>query len=316
MLAPSGFGKTSLMTAVLQEALFATGAGKLNMIPVDTPTEERLNRNRRELEARLTEGKFDAHAIRGTTERFDFEAEITYGRQNVISVLLRDFPGAWLSEPRRGEQTRPLWDETVRFIRKSSILLVPVDAVLVMESARAGRRAEFSELAALDRLRSGVRRWTEGRRENAHEPALALICPVKCESYFADNGGSRDAAVELRETVVSSYANVLQPLRELKEAVPDTTILYAPVDTIGCVELTGVQWDGPVGMDASYQIREPSKISRAGAGDVMRVLHHHLLRVQRTSLSAADDSESGQARELDLLLHGDGQAYGPRVHEL
>jgi hypothetical protein len=325
MLAPSGFGKTSLVTAVLEQALFATADGRLRMLPFGQQTADRLNRNKSELEARLPEGRFDAQAVSGTREHFDFRAQIAYGEQNVISVVLRDFPGAWLSEPSRGEHTGRRWIEMQLFIGQATVLLLPIDAVLVMESARSGRLAEFAELAALTELRKGVQHWATGRKRNVNEPALALICPVKCESYFADNGGSQDEADLLKDTVVAQYADVLKPLRDLKSTVPGTTILYAPVDTIGCVELVGdVQWNVPDGrvasyqisMVASYQIREPSKISRAGASDVTWAIQDHLLRVLRTSLDAAGETRSARSTELNQLLGGGAKPYGPRVHEL
>jgi len=165
-------------------------------------------------------------------------------------------------------------------------------------------------------LKKEALRWAAGRTRNAAEPALALICPIKCESYFADNGGTQDQADALRAAVVAFYADALRPLLELKSAVPSARVLYAPVDTIGCVELARVRGSGQEDMLESYVVREPSKLSRVGADDVMWAIHHHLLRVLRTSLDAEGAPASARTAELDQLLRRAAPVPGPRVREL
>jgi hypothetical protein len=189
-----------------------------------------------------------------------------------------------------------------------------VDAVLVMESIRAGRWQELAALAALDQMEAAVRLWATARGGRPGEPALVLICPVKCETYFADNGGARDMSAELRGKVLDVYAEMLGTLRE---AAPEARILYVPVDTIGCVELTGVTWGSGLDLRASYRIRQPERISRAGAKDVVWGLYRHLFQVRRAALAADTKSAGRRPGELDEVLRGaGGPVHGPRVRDL
>ena len=84
-----------------------------------------------------------------------------------------------------------------------------------------------AELAAIERHRRPA------------EPALLAFCPVKCESYFSDNGGRVSKSEELLRNFREVYARVIEAVRA--EALK-ADVLYAPVDTIGCVEVIDAEW--------------------------------------------------------------------------
>lgn len=298
MLGPSGVGKTSLVTAILQQSLMLMASGGLPMRPVGRATEERLDRNQQDLYSHLISGTFSTDAVRTTAEPFNFRLQIAYESQALIDIELRDFPGGWMIDQETSGRTGSDWADLRGFLAMATILLVPVDSVLLMEATGAGRQRALSRLAALDEMKAAVGEWALARGSNPDEPALVVFCPVKCESYFDDNGGERDLSAQLRQQITQAYAAVLQTVRE---KAPNARILYAPVDTIGCVELTGVEWRGEFEPVASYRIREPEKISRAGASDVVRALYRQLFRIRRAALAveAGDfDEAAREAREL------------------
>ena len=86
------------------------------------------------------------------------------------------------------------------------MLLVPVDAAVLMEatSPRTSARCRGSSPAARS---AGRAKWLSERNGRPNEPALLLLCPVKCESYFADNGGRRDESEKLLSRVRKVYAD-------------------------------------------------------------------------------------------------------------
>jgi hypothetical protein len=242
------------------------------------------------------------------------------------------------------------------FIVSSTILLIPVDATMLMEASTGDQRNAVRRLLAIEDVAEIAREWAMARRERSAEPALAVFCPLKCESYFSDNGGTRDSSALLRAKFEKVYRDVISVI---EAKAPRALLLYSPIDTLGCAELVSADWisDDLSGLDlqASYRVRgSHPKISRAGAGDVMRVLCRNLAqgiealeesgqeipaehaggffrmvwlmirgeRGSRREAARAAESQAPRARPLsdgplsDVITEIARSPYGPRVREL
>ena len=325
LLGPSRVGKTSLVTALLAESHNLLAGSGVAMHTVGRETEDKLIRNRQELEGDILAGEFSPASLRGTVEPFTFRLKLDPGVPEAeINIELLDFPGGWLEVSSRPNQYSTDWEACRAFINEATILLIPVDAALLMEASQAPHRRAWTRLLTTAAVEHVARDWAIERNRRRAEPALLAFCPVKCESYFNDNGGLANRSAELSSRFHTVYNGVIKAVRD---EAPLATVLYAPVDTIGCVELIDAEW--PVdpntkeaSFSASYRIREPRKISRVGVDDLMRAICKQLVDGRRQldlrqsevlAVHAQQDQEyasrnEGFFRNILLLVNGERRA--------
>ena len=118
--------------------------------------------------------------------------------------------------------------------------------------------------------------------------------PVKCESYFTDNGftSNKDSSVLLYQKVQKHYEDVMNTAnKEFKENLQALKMTYIPVDTIGCVEIVDGVWSKEDGGDwlrfsANYAIRKDAQIRRKGGEDIFITLMANLLEAQNNRQAA------------------------------
>ncbi len=114
---------------------------------------------------------------------------------------------------------------------------------------------------------------------------------MKCESYFNDNGGFKNRSAELSKRFHEAYSGVI---RAVRDEAATASVLYAPVDTIGCVELIDVSWPTDsetkeMAFRADYRIRKPGRISRVGVDDLMRAVCKQLVTGRRMLDAQTED---------------------------
>lgn len=277
---PTRVGKTSLIASILADSQNLLAGTPVAMKPLGTPTERRLALHRRELEGFLLANEFNPAALKGTEEPFTYRLHLDPGVPNLgIHLGFQDYPGGWLDSNQRPPGREKDWKECRAWLEDSSVLLVPIDATVLMEAAEERHRRALPSILTTIEVEEVARTWAKSRTIRKLEPALMLLCPLKCETYFSDNGGGRDEADELADAVCEVYGDVLKAVHG---ECPDARILYAPVDTIGCVELIRVEWkEAPSApssyeLQATYMVREPSRREVKGAGDVLVALCKHL----------------------------------------
>jgi hypothetical protein len=300
LLGPSRVGKTSLVTALLAETRELLAGSGVAIRPVGRDTEDKLVNNRQDLEGGILAGEFSSVSLKGTMEPFTFRLKLDPGVPGAdIHIQLLDFPGGWLANDRpRNEDD---WTSCRDFITNSTILLIPVDAALLMEATQARHWQAVTRLLTTTAVEDVARDWAIERNRRPAEPALLAFCPVKCESYFNDNGGLKNKSAELARRFHDTYAGVINAVRA---EAPQAGVLYAPVDTIGCVELIDAHWpsaaDGKTEFSANYRIRDPRRISRVGVDDLMRAICRQLVQGRRL-LDAREGEElsdrADQARD-------------------
>ncbi|MYT37017.1 hypothetical protein GTY66_13285 [Streptomyces sp. SID8356] len=285
MVGPSRVGKTTLLTAILAETeTMLSGSGIA--LALDESTEMRIRRNRRDLRRAIEAREFDAASLGGSQSMFVYEVELKAAGDTLpgIPFSLLDYPGAWLDPAERAvrPEAKEKWPECEAHIAESLMLLVPVEAAVLMEAVTPAQRGAVADLLGFEDVEAMARKWARARNlpEHRDEPAVLVLAPLKCEKYFDDNGGKGREAARLRNLVREKYRSMIEVVQE---ETPDRTVrvVYAPVDTYGCVDLMEGEWittvddEGGPALDfqGHYRFRElPPRIRVKAAGTVMREL--------------------------------------------
>jgi len=304
VVGPRSVGKTTLITSILTDCQRLLAGLPVTMRPCEDGTEELIARNRKALDGSLLAGEFTPGALEGTVAPAWFKLLLDPQVPGVgIRFDILDFPGGWLDpeHPERRRAGESAWRGCERFITESTVLLVPIDAAVLMEADRQAYTRAVPSILTTYLVEDVARLWAMRRNERASEPALMVLCPLKCESYFADNGGRRDRSEELSRRVVQAYQRVVQAVRQ---EAPGAKIAYCPIDTIGCVDLKGADWT-PAGGDsgdylfqAHYRVRRrPATMSPRGVDDLFGLLCRHLVDATR---QVEHDGASAAAGQADL----------------
>ena len=320
MLGPTRVGKTSLITA-----LYMAGQdffeGKPISVSADAITKARIHANDREMRGELAQGRFSPGALRGSTDsetntlRVSAPGSTTYE----LDLVFHDLPGGWMLDPsRQAEYQKALAD--------SQCVIIPIDATVLMEVDSA-HVPYILELLRVGEVADFVREWAKTRKMHGDATRL-ILAPVKCESYFDDNGGDVDRAAELFGQVQWLYGDIVKTYFAEMGDDAEAAVLYAPVDTIGPIYFTKADWgeevDGawvanPDGsqMRANFAVRTdatgtPAKRQIKGAEPILAALVTDAVTAARKELDQRlayeRDQKEGierekQHRERNPLLH-------------
>jgi hypothetical protein len=266
LAAPRGVGKTSVLTALLDEANEVL-AGTRVSVEATGETRKRLNNLKNQLRGHLRTKEFVPDGIGGTQDIAQFNLEIrATGTDQSFKLEVLDYPGGLLESDQRGEQ----WKQVSEGFRRADVLILPIDATLLMEAATAWHHVQAEFLLNLAEIENvAVRQWAKPRAAAQFGPGLLVLAPVKGETYFADNGGTSNRSDELWTRVRDVYQHVIDAVR--KES-PGVTVMYCPIDTIGCVEVMRLEWPSRTAMErrpiAHYRVRGEAQLRRKGAADL------------------------------------------------
>lgn len=281
LVGPTRVGKTSIIAALLDEARVAlaqTGVSMKPFVAKDgfSPTRERIKSTISDIKRGLDASSFKSNK-RGTADPFIFDLEmaIANGNKDKNEAQLRfailDYPGDWLNDNHNKQEE---WEKCKQWIYDSSVIIVPIDATIIMET-RNTQRQELEESLQIFEVEELVRDWAKERFAK-QKSGLLLFVPVKCETYFNDNGGKKDESQKLYDQFKKYYQEVIEAAREemsgeqkkgslekiLTGEPPTYSIEYHPVDTIGCIELVNAKWeqntDGKPFFESTYMVRNPS----------------------------------------------------------
>jgi hypothetical protein len=292
VVGPSRVGKTTLLTAILSDTRSML-AGTPVSVSMDEPTHNRVRRQEKDLRRAIAVGEFDAASLGGTQGVSWYHVALhPDGDESVQTPFdLLDYPGAWLDPGERSRipEAAEKWPVFLGHIRESIMLLVPIDAAVLMEANTPRQRGAAGDLLGLEDVAEVGLRWAKGRLANPSEPAVVVLAPLKCEKYFDDNGGQGHDQDLLRARVRETYESVLKTIAaETGERATPVRVVYAPIDTYGCVELMEAQWKIVPGEElpdfrAHYLFRgHPPRIRVRAAGTVMQELCRSVLAGQAT----------------------------------
>jgi len=300
MVGPAAVGKTSLIVSILREAQTLLAGTGVSIEAGDDPTQILINRLKQELTASLMAGEFKPRQIKGTESAFKYllDMKVVRGKTKLRLGFL-DYPGSWM-DPEAGKKIVPTeWEKCKAWMEESAVLIVPIDATLVMESKTRNDLADAHSTLETELTAGVVRSWVQSKTQK-REPGLLILAPVKCESYFNDNGGIKDRSEELFEKVNQFYSELIASVREelagakqnsdsSDKSIPiDVSIQYHPVDTIGSVELKKTRWikdkydkQGKRSFEAEYLVRYPGRLKPRGADGILIAICQHILAQEK-----------------------------------
>jgi hypothetical protein len=293
MCGPSRVGKTSLITAILEESRKLFAGRNLFVKPVGE-TERRIDYQINELRGSIDKGEFNPGALGGTQDKFVFELDMGVYRKKVawwkkdvsgkeppLRWGILDYPGRWIDGGYPNESARQEFED---WRDKSSVLIIPIDAVVVMEATIPKEKTARQHVLQIAQVTKIASDWAKARTFDENGQGVAIFAPVKCESYFKDNGGRIDKSVELRETVKQVYRTVIDCIDGESGKI---SIQYHPIDTIGCVELNWGRWEPSKSQDDSldykgnYSVREGGVYNPFAAGDLLLSICQHIINAER-----------------------------------
>jgi len=292
IIGPTRIGKSTIINSLLRSGEQLLARTSVRMRWADTSTERRIQQQRRELEGWRVSRQFNPGALSGNESDFHFRLLLDPGVPGAELYLdILDYPGRWLDPAFRvGHEAQ--WQDCRSFIADSSVLLIPVDAVVLMESVGDPHRHLVPSILTTPEVQDVARDWARRRHQRPHEPALAIVCPIRTESYFTDNGGRRDRSAELLDQVREVYGEVI---RTIRDEAPAVKIRYCPVDTVGCVEFMSATWEaeqhtGDLRFLANYRVRrrldgQAPEISMFGIDDVLVLIARHLFALGEGALT-------------------------------
>lgn len=297
IVGPTRVGKTSLIASILNDSQRLLEGTPVSMRPHGMKTERRVAQHHKELSGSIRAGEFHPGAVSGTEESFKYELSLDPGAATEgIKLCILDYPGGWIDSTRRPEEREAEWNTCKQWMKDSSVLLVPVESAVMMEASSSRHRKAVPFILNTYDVEQVTRAWAKDRSTRPGEPALLIFCPVKCESYFADNGGLTDSSLPLLRAFEDHYREVLNAVRS---EAPHVKIIYAPVDTVGCVEIVKANWReesrelADVVFSADYRVRRPGHQAVKGADAVLVSLCRHLVHAKRRS----EAEKSGESED-------------------
>lgn len=278
LLGSRGAGKTTLISCILREArrMLPTGVS----LSPDDPTQARIARCENDLNGSIDAREFRPGAMAPGMDVVEYRMSLNVDDHRLKFAVL-DYPGGWLNP-----EFRPVgadWNRVEAWMLESSAIVIPIDAAALMSAeGQKGHAGAYTklEIATVNELTT---KWAAARAAKKL-PSLLLLAPLRCESYFDDNGGKTDRSDELFRNFNQKYRQVMDDVKHQFRNDPALLHLeYHPIDTIGCVELESYEWrlrDGAVHTHEFWPVfkaREPYARSTVGGEGILNAMCRVLL---------------------------------------
>ncbi|MHC6203049.1 hypothetical protein ACYULU_07630 [Breznakiellaceae bacterium SP9] len=259
LVAPSGAGKTTLLSTVMMHTRKALNkAGGFQIRPKLRTDEIILSKFDTDLEACIAAGsiEIDIGSVPPTLDSQKYTFEIVYeNKDKKVSVtqpfVMMDIPGGWLDPERRPEVK---YNEFKEHLHKSSVLWIPVEAPLLMKAIKPLDKAAASKLMKIQTVGEIAQEWAQFRGAKPEEPASVFFAPVKCETYF-----SKDKSGKFAKEFEALFDEKYRPMiKDIKDACHVCGVFYAPLESLGCINLIDAEWkDGQ--LLTEYKIIDPPR---------------------------------------------------------
>lgn len=279
IVGPSRVGKTSLLTSILADSERVLAGHAARIQAGNEETTNLLAAQRREMESSIQRRQFDPGGLSGNTEANRFALELAVGNFGVGLDFL-DYPGGWLQA---NGASQGGWEDCREFLMDSSVVLVPIDSAVLMEAYLNEHQGQIPRLLCTTEVESLLREWSKALLHGSSRPGLVLFVPLKCESYFDDNHGHQDKSGELLNAVNKHYGKALKAIEQEDRDTSRIRVLYAPVDTYGCVDVCHPRWSrndsGELSFFAKYRVRSGGTMQPYGAENLLYAVCSHLLGI-------------------------------------
>ena len=288
MIAPSKAGKTSLMTAIFEDmrARLSGNADGVLYWADSRATQNAITRAIAEFKACVAgEGEFIVPQLRGTNDvnEYKFSMSIPNGEDvERLSIDIMDYPGGLIGHS-------GFADSVQKHIDESCALLVPISTDMLMKwhetngvTARREIRVNAAARCALDvdTVVYLINEWIARRAAN-ESPSQLIFVPLKCESYYDDNGGASDRSEEVNAAVEELYVRNLRVPAQFRKCLE---VEVHAVDTYGVTELDRVELcEDPSGADmlkSSFKKRgEGNELRTKGALELLAAVIRYKMSV-------------------------------------
>lgn len=255
MVAPSGAGKTSLLSTVYKYMKENFNRDDSFLIkPCNQNDRLILNKFNQEVDNKLKAGslKFKS-GLQGTTasKLFEFELSFEKNGQKVSQILsFMDIPGGWISDPDSHK-------DFVEHLKKSHFLWIPIEAPVLMTAKNSQEKGLSTNKLQTTYIQELVNQWTSAKEEGS--PANVCFILSKCETYFSQDKTGKEAA-KCKERFDENFKNIVQSIHDNYQFAQ---IHYVPVETIGPIKLIVSDWeqDGNQDwyLDTQYKITEKNQ---------------------------------------------------------
>ena len=251
LVAPSGFGKTTLLATLIQEAQnkFTDPNNGMTVVCGNQDDEKRIKQANEELHNAILAGqagytKKVSPRLAGSADikKFTFYLQHQCGDVTVRQPFsIMDIPGGWINPKNRISETmNAKWEEFKEHLHSSRLLFVPIDATLVMEWTTDKERATAVKLLDSNSTNDLIKEWAQYRKGELERTSALFFVPIKCEKY-------RNKSKELEERVKLFYGNTANQVHDI---CPHIQQYYIPLETLGCVEFSHGTWEMEEGKEA------------------------------------------------------------------
>lgn len=251
LVAPSGFGKTTFLATLIQEAQnkFTDPNNGMTVVCGNQDDEKRIKQANEELHNAILAGqagytKKVSPRLAGSADikKFTFYLQHQCGDVTVRQPFsIMDIPGGWINPKNRISETmNAKWEEFKEHLHSSRLLFVPIDATLVMEWATDKERATAVKLLDSNSTNDLIKEWAQYRKGELERTSALFFVPIKCEKY-------RNKSKELEERVKLFYGNTANQVHDI---CPHIQQYYIPLETLGCVEFSHGIWEMEEGKEA------------------------------------------------------------------
>ncbi len=241
LFGPSRIGKTTLIASMVQEFRRYTDTLRnikkdFLTLEADANTNKILSKKINDLKMGIRQGSFQVGTLSSTSSQETFELHLSSCDNNDFNPIIRlnDFPGGWISNPERLKELK---------IEDWSIVIIPVDAAVIMESRQKKQMGLARYLLGVNDVEAFVRKWIDMRKKHhPDQPSLCIFAPVKCETYFTTPPiacNLCDQSQVLLNRTKEYYGDAI----DLLENFDNFSCLYMPVNTIGCCFLKESKWE-------------------------------------------------------------------------
>ena len=243
MVAPSGSGKTSLISSVCSEVQDRLASEpSLEFWPEGTATQRAMQRANAEFNTAINNPNnlFQVPKLQPTSSISEYQFAVTLPTtKQTIGFSVLDYPGHLLGTSEFSSKVTP-------HLLESAALFVPISADILMYWGQTNGltgtyntqcNAAANMLLDCDNVILAIKNWIAEKRK-VEASAQLFFVPIKCEKYFDDNGGRVDSHQKLYEAILERYIKPLEMTKN-EEQLIQTNIFF--VDTYGVVELRNIE---------------------------------------------------------------------------
>lgn len=295
MVAPSGFGKTTLLVTIMNDAgngLDNPTAG-LTLKYKDDDDKMRINEAMAAMNNAILAGKgftrrVDAKLL-GTSEvkKFNFYYHLAKGEDSIDQPFsIMDIPGGWINpENRSTDEMNAKWEDFKNHLHDSRLLFVPVDATLLMEATSKAEREAAVALLDVHNVGELIKEWAKYRKESDKSSVLIFV-PIKCEKY-------RDKEQALINKMKDTYGSIASNVRGI---LPSVGTYCIPLESLGCVEFSRANWcteKGSESFSPTFKMVGDGILKTRNANTLFAMMYHMAEEEIAETLARTKDKLAG-----------------------